>query len=245
MLAERVGAQVKFIHLDTQYRIDLEDLQKKLDDSVKVVSLQYASNVTGAVHLIEQVRDIIGNERFFCVDAAQMAVHGPLSMKHIQCDAMVFSGHKMMADTGIGVLALWKLLQKSWQAPIGGGGAINYVTLDGYQQAGIPERWEPGTPHITGAVTMTAALELLRDIDPGKHEHYRNLVKFVNEQFTSLQEKGIRVFHSDAENALGVWSFSVQDKHVNDIADAFAAEGICVRAGHHCCQPLHDHFGIP
>ncbi len=244
MLAERVGAQVKFVGLDAQYRINLDDLKNKLNDSVKVVSFQYASNVTGAVHPVEKVREIIGNERFFCVDAAQMAVHGPLSMKKIQCDAMVFSGHKMMADTGIGVLALWKLLQKSWQAPIGGGGAINYVTLDGYQQSGIPERWEPGTPHITGAVTLTAAIKYLENMPSQMREDYKNLIQFVNEKFAALQEKGVRVFHSDAENALGVWSFSVEGKHVNDIADDFAGEGICVRSGHHCCQPLHEYFGI-
>ena len=120
MIAERVGAKVEFVNIDENYCIDLEDLKKKLDDSVKVVSFQYASNVTGAIHPLEKVRDIIGPDRLFCVDASQMAIHGPLSMKDIQCDALVLSGHKMMADTGIGVLALWKVLQKSWQSPISG-----------------------------------------------------------------------------------------------------------------------------
>ena len=130
MLAERVGATVKFVGLDDRYCLDLNDLKNKLDDSVKIVSFQYASNVTGAVHPLEKVRAIVGTERLFCVDAAQMALHGPLDMRKIGCDAMVFSGHKIGADTGIGVLALWKLLQKSWQSPIGGGGAINFVTTE-------------------------------------------------------------------------------------------------------------------
>lgn len=154
MLAERVGAMVKFVELDNNYSLDLDDLKNKLDDSVKVVSVQYASNVTGAVHPVESIRDIIGPDRLFVVDASQMGIHGPLNMKGIHCDAMVLSGHKMMADTGIGVLALWKVLQKAWQSPVSGGGAINFVHTDGYEQAGIPERWEPGTPHITGAVTL-------------------------------------------------------------------------------------------
>ncbi len=119
MIAERVGAQIKFVNLDSQYCLDLDDLKSKLDGSVKVVSFQYASNVTGAVHPLGKVREIIGSERLFCVDACQMALHGPLHMREIGCDAMVFSGHKMMADTGIGVLALWKVLQKAWQCPIG------------------------------------------------------------------------------------------------------------------------------
>lgn len=118
ILAERVGARVVFVNLDSDYRIDLEDLKSKLDASVKIVSLQYASNVTGAIHPLEKIRVIIGPDRLFCVDASQMGIHGPLSMKDIQCDALVLSGHKMMADTGIGVLALWKVLQKSWQSPV-------------------------------------------------------------------------------------------------------------------------------
>ena len=154
MLVERVGATVQFVSLDNEYRLDLEDLKNKLDDSVKIVSVQYASNVTGAVHPVESIRDIIGPERLFVVDASQMGIHGPLNMKGIHCDAMVLSGHKMMADTGIVVLALCKVLQKAWQSPVSGGGAINFVHTNGYEQAGIPERWEPGKPHITGAMTL-------------------------------------------------------------------------------------------
>gem|GEM_PF-562633 len=123
------------MEIDENYCLNLDDLRKKLDDTVKVVSFQYASNVTGALHPLEKIREIIGTERLFCVDASQMGVHGPLSMKDIQCDAMVFSGHKMMADTGIGILALWKVLQKSWESPISGGGAINFVSQDVYEQA--------------------------------------------------------------------------------------------------------------
>lgn len=120
MLAQRVGAFIKFVRLDEHYCLDLDDLKNKLDHTVKVVSLQYASNVTGAVHPLGNVRDIIGSERLFVVDASQMGIHGPLNMRDIQCDAMVLSGHKMMADTGIGVLALWKVLQKAWQSPMSG-----------------------------------------------------------------------------------------------------------------------------
>lgn len=118
-----------------------------------------------------------------------MVLQGPISMKDLHCDALVFSGHKMMADTGIGVLALWKVLQKAWKAPIGGGGAINFVSQDGYEQAGIPERWEPGTPHITGAVTLDAAVEYLEKIDAMKREKYTQLVELVTQSFFQLMSK--------------------------------------------------------
>ena len=244
MMAERVGAQVKFITLDSEYWLDLDDLKNKLDDSVKVVSFQYASNVTGAVHPLEKVRGIIGTERLFCVDASQMGIHWPLNMRDTQCDAMVLSGHKMMADTGIGVLALWKVLQKAWQAPLGWGGAINRVSQEGYEQAWIPERWEPGTPHITGAVTLGAAVEYLEKLSMEKRENYRALTRLVNSYFALLSTKWIILYHSATENALGVWSFTIEEKHPNDIADMFAEEGICLRSGHHCCEPLHTFLGV-
>lgn len=110
-------------------------------------------------------------------------------MRDIQCDAMVLSGHKMMADTGIGVLALWKMLQKSWQSPISGGGAINSVSQTGYEQAGIPDRWEPGTPHITGAITLSAAVGCLQKLDVKKRERYQTLLQFISERFTSLENR--------------------------------------------------------
>ncbi|MBP7806146.1 aminotransferase class V-fold PLP-dependent enzyme [Candidatus Gracilibacteria bacterium] len=244
MIAQRVGAQVQFVNLDTDYCIDLGDLKSKFNSSVKVVSLQYGSNVTGAIHPLEKVRDIIGPDVLFCVDASQMVLRGPVSMKDIHCDALVFSGHKMMADTGIGVLALWKVLQKSWQAPIGGGGAINSVSEDGYEQAGIPERWEPGTPHITGAVTLGAAIEYLETIDTTKREKYAQLVELVTQKFIQLAPKGVQVFHSNRAHSLGVWSFVIPGKHPNDIADMFSEEGICLRSGHHCCEPLHTYLGL-
>ena len=188
MMAERVGAQIKFVNIDSNCCLDLDDLKNKLDPSVKVVSFQYASNVTGAIHPLEKVREIIGTERLFCVDASQMGIHGPLKMGDIQCDAMVLSGHKMMADTGIGILALWKVLQKSWQSPISGGGAINFVSTDGYEQAGIPERWEPGTPHITGAVTVDAAVQYLEKLDIKKRKNYRELITHIDASFENLEK---------------------------------------------------------
>ena len=100
-----------------------------MDDTVKVISLQHASNVTGALHPLEEVRDIIGTRLFF-VDAAQMGIHGGFSFQKLRCDGLVLAGHKMMADTGIGVLALRRELQKTWQSPFGGGSAVNFVNIE-------------------------------------------------------------------------------------------------------------------
>jgi len=153
---------------------------------------------------------------------------------------VVFSGHKIGADTGIGVLALWKVLQKAWKCPIGGGGAINFVSETTHEQAGIPEKWQPGTPHITGAVSLKLAIDFLSNIRPEKRQEHSNLIQYTNTHFQSLKEAGkIQLFHSDTPDALGIWSFCIPGKHGNDIAESLDEYGICIRSGHHCCQPLH------
>lgn len=245
ILAERVGAIIKFVHLDEYFRIDMEHLKSLLDDSVKVVSFQYASNVTGAVHPLHEVRDIIGSERLFFVDATQIVMHSAFNMRGIWIDGMVFSGHKMMADTGIGVLALWRVLQKAWKCPIGGGWAINFVSETTHEQAGIPEKWQPGTPHITGAISMQYAIKHLDQVLTTQNKHYKNLITHTQSRFLDLEKKwAIRLFHSDTPEAIGIWSFIVINKHSNDIAEALDEYGICVRSGHHCCEPLHQSWWV-
>jgi len=245
ILAERVGATIKFVHLDQYFRIDMNHLKSLLDDSVKVVSLQYASNVTGALHPLHEVRDIIGNERLFFVDATQIVMHSPLNMRGIGIDGMVFSGHKMMADTGIGVLILWRVLQKAWKCPIGGGGAINFVSETTHEQAGIPEKWQPGTPHITGAISMHYAIKHLDQVLTTIKKQHNKLITYTQSHFLDLEKKWIiRLFHSDTPEAIGIWSFIVIGKHSNDIAEALDEYGICVRSGHHCCEPLHQSWWV-
>lgn len=145
-----------------------------------------------------------------------------------------------MADTGISVLALWRVLQKAWKCPIGGGGAINFVSETTHEQAGIPEKWEPGTPHITGAMSLKLAIGMLSKITAEEKQAHRELILDINSRFQTLaQEKKIKLFHSDTPEAIGIWSFVVINKHSNDIAEALDEYGICVRSGHHCCEPLH------
>ncbi len=245
MLAQRTGAILRFVHVDNGYHIDLNDLSAKLDSSVKVVSLQYASNVTGALHPLEQIRSLIGEERLFFVDAAQMGIHGPLNFSEIWCDAMFFSGHKMMADSGLGILVLKKILQKAWQCPLGGGWAINFVSEKTYEQSGLPERWEPGTPHITWAVTLASALQLLSAFSGEKRGQYQELVRYISTRFDDFFSSRKGSCYHASEPSIWVWSFSLEWKHPVDIAEFLSRHDICVRAGHHCCEPLHAYLWSP
>ncbi len=162
-------------------------------------------------------------------------------------DFFVATGHKVMSDTGIGFFYGRKDLLKIMKPAFCGGGAINSVTRDGYEAAGLPHRFEPGTPHIVGARSLLASLEYIESIGGfgaiGKYE--RELTEYALEQFAQLPSS-IRLLGSkNPENRLGVFSFVLEDKHPRDIADALAEAGIAVRAGHHCTDPLHQFLGIP
>lgn len=152
-----------------------------------------------------------------------------------------------MSDTGIGFFYGRKDLLKMMEPAFCGGGAINSVTRDGYEAAGLPHRFEPGTPHIVGARSLLASLEYIESIGGFRviEKYERELTEYALEQFAQLPSN-IRLLGSKkSENRLGVFSFVFEDNHPRDIADALAEAGIAVRAGHHCTDPLHQFLGIP
>lgn len=161
-------------------------------------------------------------------------------------DFFVGTGHKVMSDTGIGFFYGKKELLKIMEPAFCGGGAINGVTTEGYEAAGLPFRHEPGTPHIAGAVSLLAALEYIDEIGGyGVLEKYeQELTVYALEQFATLPPS-IRLLGSKkAENRLGVFSWTFDGHHPHDVAEMLADQQICVRSGHHCTEPLHQALGI-
>lgn len=245
MLAKRTGCTIRFARITDKMQIDMNHLRELIDARVKIVSLQYASNVTGAVHPLENVRNIIGRTPFFAIDATQIVWHTPLNMSGLGADALVFSGHKIGADTGIWVLALHHSYQKSWEPPLGGWRAISHVSQDSYDLAGIPDRWEPGTPHIMGAFSLIKALERIRMRSSTWEEQYKKVYLLFDKKFRELAlHKKIQLFHADHEGALGIWSFIIEGIHSTDLAEMFADQDCCVRSGYHCCEPLHTSWQV-
>ncbi len=187
-----------------------------------------------------------GKPPYRIMDASQLVPHGPVDVVANGLDFAVFTGHKMWADPGIGILWGKKELLKSMEPCIGGGGAINFVHTDGYEVSGLPYRFEPGTPNLTGAVSLLTAVEYFESVGgyPEVAETERELVEYALEEFAERSETvtlvgpTVAVLPSGAIRA-GVFSFTVEGKHVTDVADAFAAEDVCVRAGHHCAEPFH------
>lgn len=164
---ETAGIEVEFVGLDADFGLDFADFQEKLTGDVRVVALTAASNVTGAVFDLARVRDIIranSTPILFVVDGSQAVPHFRLDVQAFDIDYLVFTGHKMMADTGIGIMYGKKALLKNLTPSVGGGGAINWVREDGFAPAGLPSRFEPGTPHIIGAGSLLRAVEYMESI---------------------------------------------------------------------------------
>ena len=246
-LRDRIGVEVRFVGLTPDYGLDMADFAAKYDDKVKAVALTYCSNVTGAVFDLPAVSKLLRDDTWFIVDASQAVPNFAVDVRALDCDFLYFSAHKMMAQTGLGVLYGKKEHLKELLPAWGGGGSINWVREDGFSFAGLPFRWEPGTPNIAGAVSLLAALEFFESVGsyPAWRSHEDGLVRTMLDGFARLESRGVRLIGPKApEGRVGVFSFTVGDRHVRDVADELAAKGVCVRAGHHCAQPLHERLGI-
>lgn len=248
ILVEEYGIQIDWIDLRDDGTIDYDSLAIKLPHA-KILSITGASNVTGEILDIDRVKsifDALSTKPLFILDGSQRFPHMATDVVKYGIDFYIATGHKVMSDTGIGFFYGRKELLQKMNPAFCGGGAINAVTIDGYEAAGLPFRHEPGTPHIVGAVSLLAALEYIDSI--GGYEvvekYERELTEYALEQFASLPS-GIQLLGSKkSENRLGVFSFVFEDKHPNDVAEQLADANICVRAGHHCTDPLHQSLGI-
>ena len=252
-MKEDYGIDVKFVGLTADFDLDLEDFKKKLDDRVKIVSFTQVSNTIGQIFDLQKVAQILDEtyppekKPLFIVDGSQSVPHFQVDVKELGCDALFFTGHKIFADSGIWVLwARQELLQKL--KPIfSGGGAIGYVKQDHFTHSEtLPDKFEPGTPNLTGAVSLLRAFEYVESI--GGYEILekveQELVVYALQGFQKLWEK-IRLLGSDStKNRVWVFTFCVIGIHSHDIAEYLAENHICIRAGQHCAEPAMDIFGV-
>ncbi len=243
ILAEEYGIIIDWVELNRDGTLDYDSLESKIAN-VKILSITGASNVTGAVLDLDRVKKILDSlekRPLFILDGSQRFPHMATDVMNYGIDFYVGTGHKVMSDTGIGFYYWRKEILQKLDPAFCGGGAINSVTIDGYEAAGLPFRHEPGTPHIAGAVSLLAALDYIDSIwgYEAIEQYERELTEYALEQFATLP-LSIRLLGSkNPENRLGVFSFVFADYHPNDIAEILADAGICVRAGHHCTDPLH------
>ena len=244
ILAKRTGAHLKFIPVSgDDGALDLSGLDALLKKA-KVLSITHVSNALGTIN---PVSDICAKAReqgvTTVVDAAQSAGHMPLNIQEIECDFLAFSGHKLCGPTGIGALFARRALQESMPPYQAGGEMITKVEFFNTEYNVPPHKFEAGTPNIAGAIGLHAALDYLDNLGlENIHAHDTQLVQYAKKRLGEL--KGTRIF-GPKEDQGGLVSFVFKEVHALDLATMANQQGIAIRIGHHCTQPLHDKLGVP
>lgn len=238
-VAKRTGAVLKYIPLQEDGTISLEDVKATVTANTRVVSVMQVSNVLGVINSVKEIAKIAHeNGAIMVVDGAQSAPHMKIDVQDLDCDFLAFSGHKMCAPTGIGVLYGKKHLLENMEPIEFGGEMIDFVHLQESTWKELPWKFEAGTPIIAGAIGLGAAIDFLNEIgldNIAEHEH--KLAAYALEKMSSVP--GMTIYGPlDSAKRAGLVTFNISDVHPHDVATVLDAEGIAVRAGHHCAQPL-------
>jgi len=237
LVAEATGARLKYIPFDAKGELVLDQLDAMLADRVKIVSVTHMSNVLGTINPVEQIiRAARRVGALVMIDGAQTAPYMPVDVQAMDCDFFAFSGHKIMGPTGIGVLYARASVLEKMPPFLGGGEMISKVTLEKSTWAEIPQKFEAGTPNISGAIGLGAAIEVMNAMDfEGARRHEDALTAYTLGRLTEVP--GLTI-HGKASRRGGAVSFAIQGVHPHDIAHFVDQDGIAVRAGHMCAQPL-------
>lgn len=241
----KTGAKLVYAYLKDG-GLDLEDFRKKLTDRTKFVSIAHASNVLGVINPVQEIAQLAHEKgAIVVVDGAQSIPHMKIDVQKLDADFFVFSGHKMAGPTGIGVL-YGKEHYLNQMSPVEfGGEMIDFVYEQSATWKELPWKFEAGTPNMAGAIGLAAAIDYLEAIGMDAIEHHeQDLIAYV---FPKLQAiEGLKIYGSqDLAKRSGVISFNLGDLHPHDLATALDYEGVAVRAGHHCAQPLIHYLEVP
>ena len=245
ILAARTKAKLRYIEIDDDGRLILDDLGSLLNERTKVVAISHVSNSLGTINPVKEVTEAaqaVG--AIVIIDGAQGAVHTKVDVQDLGCDFYAFGGHKMCGPTGIGVLWGRKELLEAMSPFQGGGDMIQIVERDQSSWARVPNKFEAGTPNIVGAVGMGAAVDYLNDIGIENIEaHEREIMTYALQQLGEVP--GIKIYGpKSVDEHSAVISFTMGDAHPHDISTILDMEGVAVRAGHHCAQLVMKHFDV-
>lgn len=238
-LAKRKQAKLNFIEINSDGLLDIENLKSKISSKTRIVALTHVSNVLGTINPIKEFTDLAHEKgAIVVVDGAQAVGHFPIDVAELNVDFYAFSGHKMFAPTGIGVLYGKKDLLDKMQPYRLGGEMIANVTREGATWAEVPYKFEAGTPNIAGAIGLGAAIDYLQSLDFELiQKHEQELTSYALEKLKNVS--GLTIYGPQKSNGrIGVISFNLKNIHPHDLATALDLNGIEVRAGHHCAQPL-------
>ena len=233
IICEKTGAEIKYLKSTEHGTIYLDDLRSALDNNVKIVSITHASNVFGTINPIKEIIDIVKkNGSMIMIDGCQSIPHMRVDVVDLDCDFYAFSGHKMFGPTGVGVLYGKEEILEKMRPYQTGGGIIETVTMTDSTWTSIPHRFEPGSPMAAQAIALSEAVNYLESC----LEKYDNsLNEYSMEKMKSIN--GISIY-GNAPERTPIISFNIEGIHSLDLAHFLDYEGITIRSGHHCCQPL-------
>ena len=233
IICKKTGAEIKYLKSTEQGTINLDDLRSSLDNNVKMVSITHASNVFGTINPIKEITDIVKkNGSKIMIDGCQSIPHMKVDVIDLDCDFYAFSGHKMFGPTGVGILYGKEEILEKMPPYQTGGGIIETVTMTDSTWTNIPHRFEPGSPMAAQVIALAEAVNYL-EICLEKHDNSLN--EYSLEKMQSID--GISIYGSASERT-PIISFNIKGVHSLDLAHFLDYEGITIRSGHHCCQPL-------
>ncbi|MGO3006873.1 MAG: cysteine desulfurase [Lactococcus cremoris] len=244
-VAKKTGAILKFIYLK-EGELDMEDLRQKVTAQTKFVSIAHVSNVLGTINPIEEISKIAHEQgAYLVVDGAQSTPHMALDLQKMDVDFFAFSGHKMMGPTGIGVLYGKEELLNQFEPVEFGGEMIDFVYESHSTWTELPWKFEAGTPNIAGAIALGAAIDYIQELGIDQiHQHEAELIDYVMPKLQNIE--GLTIYGpKDNKKRSGVIAFNIEGLHPHDVATALDMEGVAVRAGHHCAQPLLNYLDTP
>ncbi|MDJ0678534.1 MAG: SufS family cysteine desulfurase [Xenococcaceae cyanobacterium MO_167.B52] len=246
IIAQKTGAVIKWIQLNEQEALDLDSYKSLLSDKTKLVSIVHVSNTLGVINPVEEITKLAHEYGAkVLIDACQSVPHMPIDVQEIDCDWLVASGHKMCAPTGIGFLYGKKALLESMPPFLGGGEMISEVYFDHSTYGELPHKFEAGTPAIGEAIALGAAIDYLNSIGMDNiHIYEAELTAYLFKKLETIPN--IRIYGAkpdqNGEGRAALAAFNIPEIHASDLATLLDHEGIAIRSGHHCTQPLHRLF---
>jgi cysteine desulfurase/selenocysteine lyase len=245
MLAAEFDLRLEFVPVDFGGLLDLDEYHWLLEQGPKLVAFSHMSNVLGTINpAAKMTKEAQAAGAIVLIDGAQSVPHFAVDIQELGADFLVFSGHKMCAPTGVGILYGRRDLLEEMPPFLGGGDMIKRVELRSFQSNSIPHKFEAGTPAIAEAIGMGAAVDYLLEVGMDEIAAQEQVV--VDYALERLSEvPGVSIYGPEAKDRGGVTAFNLAGVHAHDVAQILDGDGIAVRAGHHCAMPLHDKLGIP
>ncbi|RQH00982.1 aminotransferase class V-fold PLP-dependent enzyme [Natrarchaeobius oligotrophus] len=245
-IGERTGADVEYVRVDDDGRLDLDHARELIDDDAAIVSAVHVSNTLGTVNPVAELAELAHeHDALAFVDGAQAVPNRPVDVAEIDADFYAFSGHKMAGPTGIGVLYGKRELLEEMEPFLYGGGMIRKVTFEESTWGDLPWKFEPGTPPIAEAVGLHAAVDWLEEIGMERIQaHEEEIARYAYERLEA--EEDVEIYGPEpGPDRGGLVSFNLEGVHAHDLTSIMNDHTIAVRAGDHCTQPLHDRLGVP